>query len=125
MNAARIVTAGLAAAAMTAALVSTAGAATASTTAHRFPPCQMQLSVISEVAHQSGVQVGSEYMPAYTSTGPRTWARELRSADLGPLAQTALAVPVHGTDERAERDYVMALQATAVAILQGNGNCVR
>jgi hypothetical protein len=125
MNAARIVTAGLAAAAMTAALVTGTSAAAAGTAAHRFPPCQMQLATLSEVAHQSGVQVGSEYMPRYTATGPRRWAAELRAADLGLLAQTALAVPAHGTDERAERDYVMALQATAVAILQGNGNCVR
>jgi hypothetical protein len=95
--------------------------APASAAARREPSCAHQLAVLRHVAGQGGVEVGSTVTAPITGTGPRTWARELRSVRLGDLAATALGIH----DSRSDADYVMALQATAAAVLQGSGNCTK
>lgn len=81
--------------------------------ATRQPSCGSQLKVIREVSRQAGITIGSTQTSPHNQGTPRSWAKELKAAGLDALARTAAGIH----DARSDHDFVVAMTATADAML--------
>ena len=94
------------------------GGAASAGAAHRVrPSCAGELAGYRLVSRQAGLRIGSDGLPWSEATSPRLWARELRAAGDWPLAATAAGI----RGPRSADLFVLALTASAVAALQGEG----
>lgn len=88
--------------------------ANAATTRPARTTCATQLAAMRTVSRQAGVVVGSRHISeGVLSTGPRTWARELRRGGLPEVAKAALAIH----DRKSDEAFVLALTSAAAADL--------